>query len=75
MLLLPAASCLAQEDTAGTNERASRFGGIPTLPQIESPSLNVGSAELQYPHRFQAGQHYAVATGTSSRVGIKEWTW
>jgi hypothetical protein len=52
MLLLPAALCLAQKDTPGTNELASGFGGIPTLAQINSPSLNVGSAELQYPHRF-----------------------
>jgi hypothetical protein len=43
MLLLPAALCLAEADTASTNEQASGFGVIPALAQIHSPSLNVGS--------------------------------
>jgi hypothetical protein len=74
MLLLPAALCLAQEDTSGANELASGFGGIPTLAQIDSRSLNVGSAELQYPIDFRRGTTLS-PPGLSSRVGIKEWTW
>lgn len=55
MLLLPVALCLAQEDTAGTNELASGFGGIPALAQIDSPSLNLGSGvafHVNYERRF-----------------------
>jgi opacity protein-like surface antigen len=55
LLLLTAAFCLAQENTAGKNELSFGLGGIPGLSRSDSPSLDAGSGvafQVNYGRRF-----------------------
>ena len=63
LFLLPAALCLAQEDTAHKNEIAFGLGGIPTLSRSDSPSLDAGSGvafQVNYGRRFLGGDKWAL---------------
>jgi len=55
LLLLPAALCMAQEETAHKNELALGLGGIPALSRRNSPGLDAGSGvafQVNYGRRF-----------------------
>jgi opacity protein-like surface antigen len=58
LLMLPAALCLAQEETAHKNELAFGLGGIPALTQSTNPGLDAGSGvafQVNYGRRFVNG--------------------
>ena len=55
--------CLAQEDTASTNELAFGLGGIPALSRSDTPSLDAGSGvafQVNYGRRFLNGKNVAL---------------
>jgi opacity protein-like surface antigen len=63
LFLLPAALCLAQEDTVHKNELAFGLGGIPTLSRSDLPSLDAGSGvafQVNYGRRFLGGDKWAL---------------
>jgi opacity protein-like surface antigen len=63
LFLLPAALCVAQEDTAHKNELAFGLGGIPALSRSDSPSLDAGSGvafQVNYGRRFLGGDKWAL---------------
>jgi opacity protein-like surface antigen len=63
LFLLPAALCLAQEDTAHKNELAFGLGGIPALSRSNSPSLDAGSGvafQANYGRRFLRANKWAL---------------
>jgi opacity protein-like surface antigen len=63
LFLLPAALCLAQEETAHKNELAFGLGGIPALAQSNSPSVDPGSGvafQVNYGRRFLSGHTAAL---------------
>jgi opacity protein-like surface antigen len=63
LFLLPAALCVAQEDTAHKNELAFGLGGIPTLSRSDSPSLDAGSGvafQVNYGHRILGVDKWAL---------------
>ena len=63
LFLLPAALCVAQEDTAHKNELAFGLGGMPALSRSDSPSLDAGSGvafQVNYGRRFLGGDKWAL---------------
>jgi len=63
LFMLPAALCLAQEETAHKNELAFGLGGIPSLTQSTNPSLDAGSGvafQVNYGRRFLNGHIVAL---------------
>ena len=63
LFLLPAALCIAQENTAPKNELALGLGGIPALSRSDSPSLDAGSGvafQVNYGRRFLSGNELAL---------------
>ena len=63
LFLLPAALCVAQENTAHKNELAFGLGGIPALSRSDSPSLDAGSGvafQVNYGRRFLGGDKWAL---------------
>jgi opacity protein-like surface antigen len=63
LFLLPAALCLAQDDTSNKNELALGLGGIPALSRSNSPSVDAGSGvafQVNYGRRFVSGDKWAL---------------
>ena len=63
LLTVFGAVCLAQEDTASTNELAFGLGGIPALSRSDTPSLGAGSGvafQVNYGRRFLNGKNVAL---------------
>ena len=63
LFMLPAALCLAQEETAHKNELAFGLGGIPALTQSSNPRLDAGSGvafQVNYGRRFLNGHTVAL---------------
>ena len=63
LFLLPAALCIAQENTAPKNELALGLGGIPALSRSNSPSVDAGSGvafQVNYGRRFLSGDKWAL---------------